>query len=473
MSFNSVTFFVFLAIVFAAHWSAPARARNLVLVVASYVFYGWWDWRFLSLLAVSTLVDFVIGRQLHRRTDDRVRKRLLATSLVVNLGLLVTFKYFGFFVDSAVDALESLGVGASAPTLRIILPVGISFYTFQTISYSFDVYRRRVVPTDNLIDFATFVAYFPQLVAGPIERASRLLPLIERPEHRHPPDRDGWARALSLILTGLFKKVVLADGVATFVTQVFDSPDDYAAVSIVAAVVGFAIQLYGDFSGYSDIARGVSELFGIELMVNFRQPYLSRNITEFWRRWHISLSDWLREYVYIPFGGNRGSKLATYRNLLLTMLLGGAWHGASWNFVIWGLLHGVALAVHRFAFGGRVAEPRLAFRQVPSILLTFAVWCVSMVFFRAATLADAGDVFTGLGRLGTGTVAADGILTVTVLGAMLLALDLTERYRTLHPDATPADVAAPFRTGLVAGAMALAILVFSGGTPTPFIYFQF
>jgi len=473
VTFNSVSFFAFLAIVFTLHWSVPVRARNVVLVVASYVFYGWWDWRFLGLLAVSTLVDFVVGQQLHRRTDERVRKQLLGLSLAVNLGLLFVFKYFDFFVDSAVDALAQLGLDATGPTLQIILPVGISFYTFQTISYSFDVYRRRVEPTNDIVDFALYVAYFPQLVAGPIERASRLLPLIQRPEHRTAPDRERWVRALSLVLTGLFKKVVLADGVATFVTTVFDSPDDYSAISVAAAVVGFAIQLYGDFSGYSDIARGVSELFGIELMVNFRQPYLSRNITEFWRRWHISLSDWLREYVYIPFGGNRGSHLATYRNLLLTMLLGGAWHGASWNFVIWGLLHGVALAVHRLLRGGRTPTPELHWSEIPSILLTFAVWCVSMVFFRAATLDDAMSVFAGLGRIGSGAVALDGIATVAVLGAMTMALDLAERYRSLHPDLTPADVAAPLRTGLIAGAMMVAIVVFSGGTPTPFIYFQF
>ncbi|MFP5486893.1 MAG: MBOAT family O-acyltransferase, partial [Acidimicrobiia bacterium] len=375
--------------------------------------------------------------------------------------------------DSAVEALTSLGVDASGPTLRVILPVGISFYTFQTISYSFDVYRRRVEPTSNLVDFAVYVAYFPQLVAGPIERASRLLPLIAHPEHRHLPDRTGWARALSLVLTGLFKKVVIADGVGTYVTAVFDSPDDYSAVSVAAAVVGFAIQLYGDFSGYSDIARGVSELFGIELMVNFRQPYLSRNITEFWRRWHISLSDWLREYVYIPFGGNRGSQLATYRNLLLTMVLGGAWHGASWNFVIWGLLHGLALAAHRLLFGGRTATPDLAVSQVPSIVATFGVWCVSMVFFRVETLTDAAAVFVALTRVGSGTVAVDGIVTVVVLGTLTVLLDLAERRRTLHPELTPSDLAAPLRTGFAAGAMAMAILVFSGGTPTPFIYFQF
>jgi alginate O-acetyltransferase complex protein AlgI len=353
MTFNSVTFVVFFAVVLGIYWKAPPRWRNPILLVSSYVFYGWWDWRFLGLLMISTGVDFTIGRRLHASTNDRRRLQLLVTSLVVNLGILGAFKYFGFFVDGAVDLLTSLGIEASPTTLEILLPVGISFYTFQTISYTFDIYRRRIEPTNDLIAFGTYVSYFPQLVAGPIERAQHLMPQILN-SARPFPDDSGRREAARLILVGLIKKVVLADGVARLANDAFDQADSASAVVLIVGVVAFGIQIYGDFSGYTDIARGVSKLLGIELIVNFTQPYLSRNITEFWRRWHISLSDWLRDYLYIPLGGNRSGTLATYRNLMITMLLGGLWHGASWNFVIWGGLHGAYLVIHKLVRGGKV-----------------------------------------------------------------------------------------------------------------------
>lgn len=477
MIFNSVTFVAFLAIVLALHWAVPPARRNAVLLVASYVFYGWWDWRFLGLIAVSTLVDFGIGQRLAVVTDDAVRTRLLAASLGFNLGVLGVFKYFDFFATEAADLLRAIGVDASGPTLGILLPVGISFYTFQTISYSFDVYRRRVEPTDRLLDFATYVAYFPQLVAGPIERAQRLLPRIQDQAARSFPRSERLDRALSLILSGLFKKVVLADGVAPFVNEVFTDPERFGQVAVAAAVVGFAIQLYGDFSGYTDIARGVSELFGIDLMVNFRQPYLSRNITEFWRRWHISLSDWLRDYVYIPFGGNRGSPWFVARNLMATMLLGGLWHGASWNFVIWGALHGAALVVHRFLRGGRVPGRSLQISQVPAIVATFGFWCVSMVFFRAESVDAAVDVFAAIVRPRGADTASGSVLLVLVLLVATIWLDLAQR-RAAVRDLTDTPSVAPgarstVSAGLTAGVMFAAIVVFSGGTPVPFIYFQF
>jgi alginate O-acetyltransferase complex protein AlgI len=484
--FNSVTFVAFLAIVLPLHWLVPAGRRNAVLLVASYVFYGWWDWRFLGLIALSTIVDFGISRRLAATTGQGRRKRLLAASLGFNLGVLGVFKYFDFFVDGAVDLANSVGFDTSGAVLGVLLPVGISFYTFQTISYTFDVYRRRVEPSARFLDFATYVAYFPQLVAGPIERAQRLLPRIQDQAGRRFPRAERLDRALSLILSGLFKKVVLADGVAPFVNEVFADPERFGPVAVAAGVVGFAIQLYGDFSGYTDIARGVSELFGIDLMVNFRQPYLSRNITEFWRRWHISLSDWLRDYVYIPFGGNRGSSWFVARNLMATMLLGGLWHGASWNFVIWGALHGTALVVHRFVRGGLVPSRVLRPSQLPAILATFLFWCVSMVFFRAATLGDAMDVFTAILRPQPGESASASVLLVAVLLATTIWLDVVQRRAAnrranadpiAHAAATPPPASGPARStaigALTAGAMLVSIVVFSGGTPVPFIYFQF
>ena len=480
MIFNSITFVVFLAIVLPLHWLVPAARRNLVLLAASYVFYGWWDWRFLGLIALSTAVDFGIGRRLGRTPDDVARKRLLFASLGFNLGVLGVFKYFDFFIDGASDLANSVGFDTSGPTLGILLPVGISFYTFQTISYTFDVYRRRIEPSDRLLDFATYVAYFPQLVAGPIERAQRLLPRVQDQAGRAFPRGKQLDRALSLILSGLFKKVVLADGVAPFVNDVFADPERFGPVAVIAAVVGFAIQLYGDFSGYTDIARGVSELFGIDLMVNFRQPYLSRNITEFWRRWHISLSDWLRDYVYIPFGGNRGSSWVVARNLMATMLLGGLWHGASWNFVIWGAIHGVALVIHRFVRDGRVPGRTFHLSQTPAIVATFVVWCVSMVFFRAASVGDAVELFDAIARPQPGDAAASSVLLVAALLTATIWLDVVQRRaadRHDHVDPAVPSASTPSRStpasAVTAGAMLVAIAVFSGGTPVPFIYFQF
>jgi len=293
--FNSVVFGVFLTVIFTVYWAVPTRFRNPILLAGSYVFYGWWDWRFLSLLAISTVADYTIGRRMGRTEQKGARTRLLVMSGIVNLGILGVFKYANFFIDSLSSLTSSIGLGDLNPALSVVLPVGISFYTFQTLSYTFDVYRRRIEPTRNLLDFATYVAYFPQLVAGPIERAQRLLPQISDRERRMPRGAP-LQGALLLILQGMFKKVVLADGVAVVANEVFSTPNDYSWIGASLGVLAFGIQIYGDFSGYTDIARGVSRLFGIQPVVNFKQPYLSRNITEFWRRWHISLSDWLRDY---------------------------------------------------------------------------------------------------------------------------------------------------------------------------------
>ena len=469
MVFNSMVFAIFLVIAFSLYWAAPARLRNPILLVGSYIFYGYWDWRFLSLLALSTVVDYTIGRAMARTEVDKQRTRLLVLSAVVNLGILGVFKYFNFFVDSFASLTESLGWGTFNPALSVVLPVGISFYTFQTLSYTFDVYRRRIEPTRHILDFATYVAYFPQLVAGPIERAQRLLPQIESRDRPLPVGGRLYG-GLAQILQGLFKKVVIADGVAGVANAVFATPGEFSWIANVAGVIAFAIQIYGDFSGYTDIARGVSRLFGIDLVVNFRQPYLSRNITEFWRRWHISLSDWLRDYLYIPLGGNRGSNLATYRNLMLTMLLGGLWHGASWNFVVWGALHGAYLVVHKLTRGGGVSQNPVSWRDVPAILGTFFVVNVAWVFFRAETFGNAFDVLDAIFTLQGGATVRSDLALVGVIGLIALMIDVLAR-REFDPVVLIRR--APALVGASVAAAVAAIVVFSGGSPEPFIYFQF
>ncbi|MGI9600385.1 MAG: MBOAT family O-acyltransferase [Acidimicrobiales bacterium] len=470
MVFNSLTFAVFFIVFFAMYWAFPPRWRTALLLVGSYIFYGWWDWRFLSLIALSTVVDYSIGLGMKANDhDERVRRRLLLMSLVVNLGILGIFKYSNFFVDSFRDLLGNFGYDASDDAvIDVLLPVGISFYTFQTLSYTFDVYRRRIEPRRNLLIFGTYVAYFPQLVAGPIERAQNLLPRIED-IHRPFPNTRQIESGLGLILLGLVRKVVLADGAGRVANAVFDDPGDHSWVMIVIGILAFAVQIYGDFAGYTDIARGVSRLLGIELVVNFRQPYLSRNITEFWRRWHISLSDWLRDYLYISLGGNRKGVAKTYRNLMITMLLGGLWHGASWNFVIWGGLHGLYLVIHKYFRAGRVDNNEPTRRDIPAIALTFVVVALTWVPFRAATLSDTIDVFEALGNL-DGILDWGDVALVLSLSTVSLLIDLAQRrvaVDRIRPTSTP------IATGALLALAVGAIVLFSGGTPQPFIYFQF
>jgi D-alanyl-lipoteichoic acid acyltransferase DltB (MBOAT superfamily) len=467
--FNSVIFAVFLVVAFALYWASPPRFRNPILLVGSYIFYGYWDWRFLSLLALSTAVDFTVGKLLGRREVPRERTRLLVLSSAVNLAILGSFKYFGFFVDSLSALSESLGLGALNPAFSVVLPVGISFYTFQTMSYTFDVYRRRIEPARSIVDFATYVAYFPQLVAGPIERAEHLLPQIVSRD-RPLPVGTRFHSAMALILQGLFKKVVLADGAAAVANSVFADAGSYSWIGSIVGILAFAIQIYGDFSGYTDIARGVSQLFGINLMVNFRQPYLSRNITEFWRRWHISLSDWLRDYLYVPLGGNRGSRFATYRNLMITMLLGGLWHGAAWTFVVWGALHGAYLVVHKLVRGGRVSSDPVRWGDTPAILVTFAFVNLGWVFFRADTFGAAFDMLRAIATFQGGLTPASDLVLIAILGLVALAIDLLAQ-RELEPMVVLRR--APALAGAAVAFAVAAIVVFSGGTPEPFIYFQF
>jgi alginate O-acetyltransferase complex protein AlgI len=364
--FNSLQFAVFFLVVYGLYLSFSHRMQNRMLLVASYVFYGAWDWRFLSLIAISTVVDFYCGRAMHASSSERQRKRFLLISIVVNLSMLGFFKYFGFFTESLAVLFSNFGIDLAPVTLNIVLPVGISFYTFQTLSYTIDIYRRDMKPCRNFLDFALFVSFFPQLVAGPIERAKRLLPQLTMPRQI---DLKMVSGGIYLIVWGLFKKVVIADNLGIYVDATF-AKTEFANGEVLLAVLAFAFQIYCDFSGYTDIARGLARTLGIRLMLNFNLPYIARNPSDFWRRWHISLSTWLRDYLYLGLGGNRKGVFRTYVNLFIVMLLGGLWHGAAWNFVLWGAYHGSLLAIHR------ALRPHLETLLARGNALTQRIWVV-------------------------------------------------------------------------------------------------
>lgn len=411
MLFTELNFWFFFAIVGTAYLVLPHKAQNRLLLVASYVFYGAWDWRFLSLILLSTVVDYFVAIHMDRETQQTRRKRLLWISIACNLGMLAIFKYLGFFVESFGAMLQDIGYTADPFMLSIVLPVGISFYTFQTMSYTIDVYRRELKPTSDFLDFALFVSFFPQLVAGPIERAKNLLPNIAEPRIL---SWDALRRGAVLCLVGLIKKIVIADGIAPSVEAIYSSPDP-SRLDIIFATWLFAIQIYCDFSGYTDIARGVAKMLGFQLMRNFAQPYFAADPQEFWRRWHISLSTWLRDYLYISLGGNRGGRWKTYRNLLTTMTLGGLWHGAAWNFVLWGMYQGGLLAMHRALSGvhKRVGEGvRRTFGanllRIGMIALFFQVVSYGWLLFRAGSFSQIVD-FSG--RL-LGTIPAPTTISV-------------------------------------------------------------
>lgn len=396
MLFNSFDFAIFLPIVFGIYWFVTNRnlkIQNLFLVAASYLFYGWWDWRFLSLILFSTVVDYVIGLSLGKTDNPGIRKVGLWTSIIVNLGFLGFFKYYNFFAENFAAAFTFLGQDIQAHSLHIVLPVGISFYTFQTMSYTIDVYRGNLKPTKDFVQFAAYVSFFPQLVAGPIERATNLLPQFrEKRRFDYSSATDG----LRQILWGLFKKVVIADNCATIVNEIFNHSDKYQGSTLLLGAVFFAFQIYGDFSGYSDIAIGTARLFGFNLMRNFAYPYFSRDMAEFWRRWHISLSTWFRDYVYIPLGGSRGSKLRIVRNTFIIFIVSGFWHGANWTFIAWGALNAIYFLPLLLLRQNRshleiVAEDRVwpDFKEVGQILFTFILTVIAWVFFRADNMPHA------------------------------------------------------------------------------------
>lgn len=395
--FNTSEFWLFFVAVYLLYLCLRHRWQNYLLLAASYVFYGSWDWRFLSLIWLSTGIDYVIGLKMDQARTQRRRKILLWVSMSSSLLILGFFKYFNFFNDSLVELASVFGWQVDGFTLHVILPVGISFYTFQTMSYTIDIYRRQLKPARKLADFALFVAFFPQLVAGPIERAASLLPQVARP--RRLSDRK-IVEGMYLIGWGLFKKVVVADSLATLVEPVF-AGGPYNGLEVWLALYAFAWQIYGDFSGYTDIARGLAKLMGFELMLNFHLPYFSRNAREFWQRWHISLSTWLKDYLYIPLGGNRHGWWKTQRNLAITMLLGGLWHGAAWTFVVWGGYHGLLLIVHRIAeriWPGKEgsADESKKVWSIVKIIIFFHLVAIGWLFFRARSFGQAGEMLKAM-----------------------------------------------------------------------------
>lgn len=380
MLFDSPEFALFLALVLPTYFLLRHRAQNFFLLLASYFFYGFWDWRFLSLLLVSTVVDFVVARGIAAASGPRQRRSLLIVSVCTNLGILGFFKYFNFFVDSFREMVGIIGFQLETGLLEVVLPVGISFYTFQTMSYTIDVYRGTARPERSLLNFALYVAFFPQLVAGPIERATHLLPQIAAPRK---PRWEMFSSGAWLILWGLYKKVFVADNLAKIVDPVYADPASASGFLILVATYAFAFQIYADFSGYTDIARGTAKLMGFDIMLNFKLPYFATDPSDFWKRWHISLSQWLRDYLYIPLGGNRLGEWLTCRNLMITMALGGLWHGAAWNFVLWGIYHGFLLVLFR-KWGGwrRFAGSTALETRLLAIFVMFHLSCLGWVFFR-------------------------------------------------------------------------------------------
>lgn len=398
MLFNSIDFAIFLPIVFLLYWfvtNKNLKLQNLLIVVASYVFYGWWDWRFLSLIVFSTVVDYTVGRQLRTEENQLKRKILLWTSILVNLGFLGFFKYYNFFIDNFITAFSFFGTEIQGNTLNIILPVGISFYTFQTLSYSIDVYKRKLEPTKDFIAFSAFVSFFPQLVAGPIERATHLLPQFYK---KRTFDYSKAVDGMRQILWGLFKKIVIADNCAEYANLIFNNSADYSGSTLVLGALFFTFQIYGDFSGYSDIAIGTSRLFGFDLMRNFNFPYFSRDIAEFWRRWHISLSTWFRDYLYIPLGGSSGGTWMKVRNTFIIFIVSGFWHGANWTFIVWGALNAIYFLPLLLTNNNRnnletVALGKLlpSIKELSFMLLTFGLTVFAWIFFRAENIGHASS----------------------------------------------------------------------------------
>ncbi len=462
MLFNSGVFLQFFAAFLLLYWLARGslRWRNALVVAASYLFYGWWDWRFLGLLFFSSSFDYAVGLGIERLSTASRRKALLAASVMVNLGILGFFKYYGFFVESLAALLPRIGLPFHTATLHIVLPVGISFYTFQSMSYAFDVYRGHIRATRSFVNFLAFVSFFPQLVAGPIERASHLLPQFERTVviTRAMLEEGVW-----LMIWGLFKKVALADNFAPLVEMVYhDAPRGAAAV--VLGTVAFGLQIYCDFSGYSDIARGTARVLGFDIMWNFDLPYAATSLREFWRRWHISLSTWLRDYLYISLGGNRRGPVREAVNVFVTMLLGGLWHGAAWNFVLWGAWHGAALVAER-ALGARFKIATAA-RWLITLLVVFYGW----LLFRAGSWREVAAMTRALANPASPPWIGSFALNLAAFAAPLVGMELWQ----LRAKNRLAPLAlAGWGKALLQGALLFGIVMFWGRGRTPFIYFQF
>lgn len=480
MLFNSIEFAFFLPMVFAGYWilKNALRAQNTWVLFASYVFYGWWDWRFLGLILASSLIDYFVALGLDQISEKKKRKSLLAVSVIFNLGLLGIFKYYNFFAEALVDGFTLFGKELELKTLNIILPVGISFYTFQTMSYTIDVYRNTMKPTKNLMAFMAYVSFFPQLVAGPIERASHLLPQFYKQRYF---DYQAAVSGSRMILWGLFKKMVIADNCGNYANMLFENTGDYTGISLFAGAVFFAFQIYGDFSGYSDIAIGTAKLFGFDLMQNFNYPYFATSISEFWRKWHISLSSWFRDYLYVPLGGNRKGKLITLRNVMIVFLVSGFWHGANWTFIIWGAFHGLLFipsVVNKWKANDIRAKSN--FRTVIHWVVTFSLVGMGWVIFRADNL---GHMYQYFNRMINGMFSLQGLIQLYDIlifeGGWFFAL-LTGIFFFFEfkgkKCSSPLELIGNWRSRTLRWGVyyiIIILLVYCGGVKQDFIYFQF
>lgn len=478
MLFNSIDFALFLPIVFILYWfvvNKNLKLQNFLIATASYFFYGCWDWRFLSLIFLSTVMDYGVGLALGKAINQNKRKILLGISLAVNLGLLGFFKYYNFFLENFITAFSIFGTEIKANSLNVILPVGISFYTFQTLGYTIDVYNRKIEPTRNLIAFAAFVSFFPQLVAGPIERATSLLPQFY---NRRSFDYSKAVDGLRQILWGLFKKIVIADQCGKYADMTFNNSLDYSGSTLLFGAIFFAFQIYGDFSGYSDIAIGTSKLFGFDLMRNFAFPYFSRDIGEFWRRWHISLSTWFRDYLYIPLGGSRGGTWQKVRNTLIIFIVSGFWHGANWTFIVWGALNGMfflpLLLLNRNRNHlGIVAQGKLfpSLKEFLSIVSTFALTVFAWIFFRSDNLANAVAYISQIFSPSL-LIAPEKLPQNTIIFLVIFLIIEWLGREQQHAIATLGlNLPQPIRW-IIYYTMIIAIILL-GGKEQQFIYFQF
>ncbi|PZU81441.1 MAG: membrane-bound O-acyltransferase family protein [Chryseobacterium sp.] len=481
MLFNSLSFAIFLPIVFALYWLTKTRRKqNILLMIASYYFYACWDWRFLFLLAFSTVLDYYTGLKIEESQKKSSKKFWFWLSIGVNLGFLGFFKYYNFFAESFAELFSGFGMQTSPWVLQIILPVGISFYTFHGLSYVIDIYKERIKAEKSWIDYALFVSFFPLLVAGPIERATHLLPQIKKErKFSYTNGMDG----LRQILWGLFKKMVVADNCAYYANMIFNDYHNYTGVTLIFGAVLFAFQIYGDFSGYSDIALGTARLFGFDLLRNFSYPYFSRDVAEFWRRWHISLSSWFRDYLYIPLGGSKGGNRMRIRNTFIIFIVSGFWHGANWTFIMWGFLNALFIMPSIILKTNRnnldiVAQGRILpdFREVIQMIITFSLTCFAWIFFRSASVTDAfeyiGRMFSTIGiGIGYPYKLFNGDLRVLIFIAIMLIFEWFMR-EELHPLRKPFTNLPTFVRWIIYFLFAVLVLLFAG-KQTEFIYFQF
>lgn len=483
MLFNSIDFAIFLPIVFILYWfvtNKNLKLQNFLIVVASYVFYGWWDWRFLSLIIFSTVVDYSVGLKLKNEENKTKRNIFLWTSILVNLGFLGFFKYYNFFLDNFITAFSFFGMEIKSNSLNIILPVGISFYTFQTLSYTIDVYKRKLEPTKDFIAFSAFVSFFPQLVAGPIERATHLLPQFYG---KRTFDYSKAVDGMRQILWGLFKKVVIADNCAEFANQIFNNSADMNGSTLVLGALFFTFQIYGDFSGYSDIAIGTARLFGFDLMRNFAFPYFSRDIAEFWRRWHISLSTWFRDYLYIPLGGSRGGTLMKVRNTFIIFIVSGFWHGANWTFIVWGALNAIYFLPLLLTKNNRrnldtVAHGKFlpSLKEFLQILITFGLTVFAWIFFRAESLSHALSILSTIfskSLLAFPEIGLSKLYTLQVLLVVIIfiAIEWIGRERNYAIEKLGFRLKRTLRISIYIGIILLIFMFL--GQDQQFIYFQF